>query len=305
MVRMHDNQREIDIATARRLVAEQFPQWRGEPVAPVAGSGTVNAIFRVGADLAARFPLTGTEAETLARLQAEASGIDELASCSPFPAPRHVALGEPGEGFGLHWSVQTWIAGDIATPFSVAGSDAFAGDLVELITALRAKDTRGRRFAGARRGGELRAHDAWVATCIRESASTYDAGELAALWLAARALPREGADVMTHGDLIPANVVVRDGRLAGILDTGGFGPADPALELVCAWHLLDDGPRDRLRTGLGVGELEWLRAAAWAFVQAMGLDWYYRKSNPMMAELGRATMGRLLGDAEVRRLAWA
>jgi hypothetical protein len=33
----------------------QFPQWRGLPVRPVASHETVNAIFRVGAGLVARF----------------------------------------------------------------------------------------------------------------------------------------------------------------------------------------------------------------------------------------------------------
>ena len=47
---------------------------------------------------------------------------------------------------------------------------------------------------------------------------------------------------MTHSDLIPGNVLVSAGRLSGILDVGGFGPADPALDLVSAWHLLEAGP---------------------------------------------------------------
>ena len=48
--------------------------------------------------------------------------------------------------------------------------------------------------------------------------------------------------MMSHGDLIPGNVLVSGGRLAGVLDVGGVGPADPALDLVAAWHLLEDWP---------------------------------------------------------------
>jgi hypothetical protein len=44
----------------------------------------------------------------------------------------------------------------------------------------------------------------------------------ACLWIAARS---GAADVMTHGGLIPGNVLVSDGRLAGILDAGGLGLA--------------------------------------------------------------------------------
>jgi aminoglycoside phosphotransferase (APT) family kinase protein len=95
------------------------------------------------------------------------------------------------------------------------------------------------------------------------------------------------------------NLLVEDERLTGILDGGGFGPADPALDLVSAWHLLDSGMRERLREGLGVDTIEWWRGAAWAFQQAMGLVWYYRESNTGMSALGRSTLRRLLSDPEI------
>lgn len=99
---------------------------------------------------------------------------------------------------------------------------------------------------------------------------------------------------MTHGDLIPGNVLVARGRLVGVLDAGGFGPADPALDLVCAWHLLDAAARARLREDLGCDDLEWQRGKAWAFEQAMGAVWYYRETNPAMSRMGRVTLQRLM-----------
>jgi aminoglycoside phosphotransferase (APT) family kinase protein len=101
---------------------------------------------------------------------------------------------------------------------------------------------------------------------------------------------------MTHGDLMPGNLVVADGRLAGVLDVGGLGAADPAVDLVVAWHLFDAGPRQVLRAALGCDDLEWERGKAWALEQAVGLVWYYRSSNPVMARTGRRTLARLLAD---------
>jgi aminoglycoside phosphotransferase (APT) family kinase protein len=101
---------------------------------------------------------------------------------------------------------------------------------------------------------------------------------------------------MTHGALIPGNVLVKDGRLTGVLDVGGLGPADPALDLVCAWHLLDREPRRTLRQALDCDDLEWARGQAWAFEQAMGVVWYYATSNPTMSDMGRRTLDRILGD---------
>ncbi|MGF9647303.1 phosphotransferase [Pseudarthrobacter oxydans] len=100
-----------------------------------------------------------------------------------------------------------------------------------------------------------------------------------------------GTEAMTHGDMIPGNLLVEAGRLVVVLDGGGFAPADPALDLVAAWHMLDDERRALLRNELGCEDLEWWCGAAWAFQQAMGLIWYYRDTNPVMSALGRITLG--------------
>jgi aminoglycoside phosphotransferase (APT) family kinase protein len=86
-----------------------------------------------------------------------------------------------------------------------------------------------------------------------------------------------------------------------VLDVGGLGPADPALDLVGAWHLLEAGPREVFRDELGCDDLQWARGAAWAFEQAVGLVWYYAESNPPMSALGRRTLERLLADGLQRR----
>ena len=94
-------------------------------------------------------------------------------------------------------------------------------------------------------------------------------------------------------DLVPGNVLVCGGHLAGVLDVGGLGPA---LDLVSAWHLLEAGPRRVLRVLLGSDDLEWERGRAWAFQQSVGLVWYYVDSNPVMSQIGRRTLARLAAD---------
>ncbi|WP_246645945.1 aminoglycoside phosphotransferase family protein [Nonomuraea ceibae] len=292
---MHAGQLTVTPETVRALVAEQFPQWRDLPVTGVAAHGTVNAIFRIGDGLAARFPLEPRDVDsTRAWLQKEARAAGELAGRTRFRTPEPVALGEPGAGYPLPWSVQTWLPGVVATDADPGESVAFAHDLAALVHDLRALDTRGRTFSGSGRGGDLKDHDAWMETCFTHSEHLLDVPRLRRLWAELRILPREGADVMNHCDLIPGNVLVSGGRLAGILDVGGFAPADPALDLVSAWHLLEAGPRQALRDDLGCTDLEWERGRAWAFQQAMGLVWYYVDSNPPMSRLGARTLQRIL-----------
>lgn len=295
---MHANQRTVSAATVRELVDEQFPEWRALPIRRIRSQGTVNAIFRVGDQLAARFPLQPSDVQaTRQRLTAEANAARELLGRTRFPTPEPVALGEPGAGYPLPWSIQTWLPGVVATDEDPGDSVAFAHDLAEFILNVRAIDPRGRVFNGNGRGGNLRSHDGWMETCFEQSEGLLDVPRLRKMWDALRKLPRGGAgDVMTHGDLIPGNVLVADGRLAAVLDVGGLGPADPALDLVGAWHLLKAVPRQVLRDDLGCGDLEWARGKAWAFQQAIGAVWYYVDSNPAMSLMGRRTLERITAD---------
>jgi aminoglycoside phosphotransferase (APT) family kinase protein len=298
-MRMHADELTVPVATVRALVAEQFPQWQGLPVGRIAAQGTVNAIFRIGGELAARFPLRPADAEaTRRRLEAEAAATRELAVRTRFPTPEAVALGEPGAGYPLPWSVQTWLPGVVATDDDPGESAAFAHDLAAFIRDVRAIDTRGRTFRGTGRGGDLKSHDTWLETCFSHSEELLDVPRLRRLWDCLRDLPpATQQDVMTHGDLIPGNVLVYGGRLAGVLDVGGLGPADPALDLVAAWHLLEAGPRQSLCDDLGCGDLEWERGKAWAFEQAMGAVWYYAETNPAMSRMGRTTLERIVADS--------
>jgi aminoglycoside phosphotransferase (APT) family kinase protein len=298
---MHAGQLTISAAMVRALVDRQFPQWRGLSVRALPCAGTVNVLFRLGSALVARFPrMPGEVDATREWLHSEAQAARELLGRTRFPTPEPVALGEPGAGYPLPWSVQTWVPGTVATPDHPGQSVAFAHDLAEFIRDVRSIDTRGRTFRSLTRqgrGGDLRDHDSWMRTCFERSEGLLDVASLRRLWAELRELPApSGGDVMTHGDLIPGNVLVAHERLAGVIDVGGLGPADPALDLVAGWHLLEPVPRQAFRNDLGCSDLEWARGAAWAFEQAMGVVWYYADTNPAMTAMGRRTLGRLLSD---------
>ncbi len=296
---MHPGQLSVSPVTVRTLVAEQFPQWQHLRIQAVPSVGTVNSIFRIGDQCVARFPLVfdDDEAAVRAQLEHEAAAAGELIGHTRFATPRPIAIGEPGVGYPLPWSVNTWVPGHPATADDCSESDSFAMDLGDFINAVRAIDTRGRTFDGTGRGGVLISHDEWMQECLAHSQDLLDIATFRAIWAEMRDIPRGNArDVMNHSDLIPPNTLVAEGRLVGVLDVGGLGAADPALDLVSAWHLLDAERRQLLRDYVGCDEAEWHRGRAWAFEQALGAVWYYVDSSPTMSEGCRCTLERIVTD---------
>ena len=72
----------------------------------------------------------------------------------------------------------------MATDEDPGESVAFAHDLAEFISGVRAIDTRGRTFGGQGRGGDLRSHDAWMETCFERSEQLLDVPRLRRMWAA-------------------------------------------------------------------------------------------------------------------------
>lgn len=232
---MHDDQLLVTVEVVRDLVAEQFPEWRELSIEAVTSPGTVNAIFRIGDRLAARLPLrVGEVDETRRLLEAGVAAARELLGQIPFATPEPIALGEPAVDYPLPWSIQTWLPGVTGAADDPGDSFAFAHDLARLVRSLWTIDPRGRTFRDGNRGGDLRRHDPWMEVCFEHSGELLDVERLRSMWTELRELPRIKRDVMSHGDLIPGNVLIGDDRLVGVLDVGGFGPADPSLDLVGA-----------------------------------------------------------------------
>jgi aminoglycoside phosphotransferase (APT) family kinase protein len=296
-VRMHADQADITAGTVTRLVASQFPRWRQLPVRAVASGGTVNALFRLGDDIILRFPLQPSLdpglRDDLARNQDIARRI---AAHVPVPVPQPVAFGEPGEGYPGPWTAYRWIPGETATNASVGDSDAFARDLAGFVTALHGMDTGGRSWPGHGRGGPLAARDEAVRRALADSAQLTDTAAIAGKWPRCRyAARRDTADVWIHADLMPGNLLVRGGRLAGVIDLEGACVGDPAVDLMPAWNLMAPRARETYRHALAVDDATWERGRGWAIVQAIVALPYYAETNPVMADTARFTLEAVLG----------
>ncbi|MFK9733996.1 phosphotransferase, partial [Escherichia coli] len=70
---------------------------------------------------------------------------------------------------------------------------------------------------------------------------------------------RHGGGVWFHGDVAAGNLLVRDGRLVGVIDFGCAGVGDPACDLAVAWTLLGGQSREVFRAGLRPDDATWAR----------------------------------------------
>ncbi|WP_194897807.1 aminoglycoside phosphotransferase family protein [Catenulispora pinisilvae] len=247
----------------RALLKDQHPDLADLELRDVPG-GWGNQQFRLGADLAVRMP-RGEVPSFQARLEQRwlPTFVDRL----PLPTPMPVRVGEPSELFGYPWTIMRWVEGEPAdqAPITRAESaDALAGFLAALHQPAPADaPVSERRVDGEATIQRWLAdlEDREVAEAARE------------VWLTAVAAPKwRGGAVWLHTDLHPANVVVRDGMLAGVVDFGDLGSGDPAIDLSAAWILLPAGSADRFfEVYQRADDADITRARGWAVLRAMTL----------------------------------
>jgi aminoglycoside phosphotransferase (APT) family kinase protein len=254
----------------------------------VAG-GWDNQQWRLGAELAMRMPRT------------EQRWLPVLAPRLPLPTPIPVRVGEPSALFEHTWTIARWVDGEPADHAPITNADA-AETLAGFLTALHqpapedapANPTRGNPLA------ELRDSFTGAMHILADDPNADAAREI---WEKAVAAPTwQGAPTWLHGDLHPANVVVRDGTLAGVIDFGELSAADPAADLSAAWILLPAGTATRFFDAYQrADEATVARARGWAVLRALHLLSIGRNGRlglpggkPTWEPAGRAALERAL-----------
>lgn len=295
---MHDDEFPVDEELARRLVARQFPRWASLPLQRVRSDGTDNAIFRLGTELALRLPRTARVADQPGK---EAHWLPRLAPRLPLPIPAPVALGHPGEGYPWAWAVCPWLPGDQVNFPAFADPVAAARELAAFVLAFRAIDAAGAPRAGAHnfyRGVPLALRDTPTRAAIAALEGMIDTAAASAAWESALAAPPwDGPPAWLHGDLAPGNILMRDGKLAGVIDFGGLGAGDPACDLMPAWNLFRGASREAFREATGACEADWRRGRGWALSVALIQLPYYATRNVNIAAAARCVIAEVLAEA--------
>ena len=262
----------MDADLVRRLVAAQFPQWAHLPVTPVVPGGHDNRTFRLGDELSVRLPSAEAYALQVAKVR---RWLPELAPRVPLEIPSPVAHGAPGEGFPFEWSVYRWIDGEPAAAATVGDPVALAVELAGFLRALATAPTEGGPAPGPHnfhRGGPVRFYEAEALAAIDRLGDRVDRAAALEAWERAVGSTFDGEPVWFHGDVAEGNLLLRDERLAAVIDFGTSGVGDPACDVVIAWTFLRGEAREAFRTALGADTGTWARGAGWCLWKSLITD---------------------------------
>ena len=280
----------MDDELVRTLLHEQHPDLADLELKEVVG-GWGNQMWRLGEDLAVRMPRIEGAPELLLK---EHRLVPDIAARVPLPVQTPVRLGKPSDRFPRTWLVTTWVAGEPADHAPItdpAAADVLADFLLALHTEAPADAPVSDRTGLPPSLGFTEVHE-YVGR----------GEEMRAVWADAIAAPAwDGPPVWLHGDLHPANVVVADGTLAGVIDFGEVCAGDPATDLAAAWILLPAGAADRFFERYPVDDGTVRRARGWAvqralFLIAMGIngDKGLPGGKPHWGPIGLEALERLL-----------
>jgi aminoglycoside phosphotransferase (APT) family kinase protein len=298
---MTDAETEITAELVRELLREQHPDLAGLAVREVAG-GWDNQQWRVGDELAVRMPRT-ERAPGLQRK--ERRWLPVLAPRLPLPVPNPVRTGEASALFPKPWTIMTWVPGEPLDQTSISRGDDAAEALARFLRALHVEAPAGAPVSADRGAHPRRCTDGF--DHFFEAVAPGDiADEVRAVWADAVAAPEwEGPPVWVHGDLHPANVVVSEGTLSGVIDFGDLFAGDPAWDLAAAWVVLPAGAAPRFFDVYAqADEAAVRRARGLAALKGLVLMLVGRNGDrglpggkPTWGPAGRAALDRLLGDA--------
>ncbi len=287
---MHEGEVLVDDSTVRALLKDQFPNWADKRLHRIADSGTDNAIYRLGEDLGIRLPrIQWAEAQ----IKKECRWLPKLAADLPTAVPVPLAEGRPDRGYPFPWLVYPWLEGTSLDRATVDSWDVIAEGVAEFVLALAQLSPAGGP-PPTRRGTPMAQYDEAVQWGISQLDGIIDVDRARHVWQGAlEAGDWTGELVWVHGDLLPGNILIGNGRLSGIIDWSGAGVGDPACEAMLAWALPADARRLYRRT-LKFDDATWARARGWVVEQTVFYIPYYAESLPLAVEQAKGRLHEAL-----------
>jgi aminoglycoside phosphotransferase (APT) family kinase protein len=181
-------------------------------------------------------------------------------------------MGEPGEGYPWKWSIYRWLEGEPISKAQPPDLAEFAKNLAEFLIALERIDPTGGPLAGPHsfyRGGSFKVYDSEMRRAIDALKGKIDGTAATEVWEMALDSHWQGNPVWVHGDVSAGNLLVKKGKLCGVIDFGQLAIGDPASDLAIAWTLFSGKSRQVFCTMLPFDEGTWARSRGWTLWKAL------------------------------------
>lgn len=281
----------IDTELVKRLIEEQFPQWRELEIRPVARSGHDNRTFHLGDTMTVRLPSGKNYAAQVAK---EVQWLPYLQAHLDYPVSKPVAAGKPTSYYPFPWSVNLWLEGNTLFEETPRDNQQFAKDLAAALKKLQAIDCSEGPRAGIHnfyRGGDLKVYHSETVEACRQLSNILPVSQLSKIWERCISSTYLDKEVWVHGDIAPGNILLQNHHFYGLIDFGILGTGDPACDYAMAWTYFDKKARKIFLDGLKEDMAD--RAKGWALWKALIT---YNDENPVSRENAHFTIGEILSE---------
>ena len=255
-------------------------------------SGFDNTIWRLGDDLVVRLPRREVGVYLI---ESEQRWLPELAARLPLQIPAPLRVGVPSDLFPWPWTIARWIDGTPGNLVDPAMLPRLARPLGGFFRALH-RDAPEDAPTNPFRDVPLRTHDDNVHHRLEEAAEVVDRGELLRVWEASLQAPAWASVAQwIHGDPHPANLIVRDDALVGVIDFGDLCGGDPATDLAGGLLALPSQSLDEFFRAYGeLDDATIRRTLGWAVHFGLMFVLLGESDEPTYGEVGRRALANAL-----------
>ncbi|HFL2713403.1 TPA: aminoglycoside phosphotransferase family protein [Legionella pneumophila] len=290
MIKMHENELEIDEHLVRTLLKGQCPQWADLPISPIKSSGTDNALFRLGTEYVVRLPRIEWEPGSIEKkINKEYEWLPRVAKCLNTSISFPIFKGNSSKEYPYPWLITQWLEGHNPDFENQNEYELLAKDLACFLNTFHKIHLKNGPIS--RRGIRLNEKDLNVETkqAVNELEGEIDISIISALWEELSNTPYwDKEPVWIHGDFLPGNILIQHNQLKAVLDFSDVGIGDPACDLVIAWALFNPHSRKIFRENLElIDDKTWERGRGWALSIALIMLPYYKDTNRVLATLAR------------------
>ncbi|MEZ4520806.1 MAG: hypothetical protein R3A46_04025 [Thermomicrobiales bacterium] len=241
----------------------------------------------------------------ISQIEREYRWLPTLAPHLPLAIPVPLAMGEPGEGYPWHWSVNPWLPGENATidrvdpaqftrailrPYHCIERSTRPADRWQYPECLARRSTDPTQRLDPH--GPARARNAQPDRHPTGNRSLGDRAGRPGLGSAASLVPRRPPFRQPAGLQRPPQCRHRLRLLPASIPRRRPPPT--------AWTLLSASSREVFRTALQADDASWSRGRGWALSFAAGALAYYHRTNPSLAGISRYAIDQVLADHRQR-----